>query len=243
MPTFIYLFVFFISLFLGSFYNVVALRTLSGESLAFPASHCTTCNHTLKPRDLTPVFSWLFLGGKCRYCSDKISPLYPFGELLTALSYTLIVWKFGFTLETLIHIVFITVMIWATITDLKTTMVPDRFVVFGLLAVGALRIYSGEMVGTYFLSALLSFGLLFLIFILSGGRMGGADVKLYALIGLTIGFSGSFASLFYASFIGVIANIPMLIKKKEPVEIPFVPFITAGVLFTYIINVYSFIPL
>lgn len=241
MPIFIYVFIFFISLFLGSFYNVISLRTLSGENLAFPASHCTSCNHQLKGLDLVPVLSWTFLGGKCRYCKDPISSIYPFGELLTATAYTLIVWRFGFTYATIIHIVFIAVMIWATITDLKETIVPDRFVVIGLVLVGLLRLFSGEPIGPYLISALLSFCALFLILILSGGKMGGADVKLYALIGLAVGLGAATGSLFYASFIGVLANLPMLLKKKESLEIPFVPFITLGILLTYVVNVYSFL--
>lgn len=241
MPIEIYGFVFVIGLFLGSFYNVVALRTLSGESLSFPASHCTTCQHPLKPWDLFPVLSWLFLRGKCRYCKAPISPLYPFGELLTAAAYTIVVWKFGFTLEALIQLIFVTVLVWATITDLKETMVPDRFHVIGLGAVGLLRLLSGEAIGSYIVASLVSFGLLFLILVLSGGRMGGADVKLYALIGLSMGLNGAIASLFYASFIGVIANTPILVRKKPPMEIPFVPFITLGVLFVYIYNIYSFL--
>lgn len=241
MPLPIYFAVFFISLFLGSFYNVVALRTLSGENLAFPASHCTTCNHKLGPLDLFPVFSWLFLKGKCRYCGAKISGIYPFGELLTAFSYTLIVWKFGFTLETVIQIVFITIMIWGTITDLKETIVPNKFTFIGLILVGILRVISGEAIAHYIISSLVSFGLLLLILVLSGGKMGGADVKLYALIGLSVGISASIASLFYASIIGLIVNLPIMIKRKESAEIPFVPFITLGVLGTYIVNLYSFI--
>lgn len=241
MPITVYLAVFFISLFLGSFYNVVALRTLSGENLAFPASHCTKCEHTLGPLDLVPVFSWLFLKGNCRYCGVGISKIYPFGELLTAISYTLIVWKFGFTLDTLIHLVFVTILVWGTVTDLVETIVPDRFTLIGLAIVGALRIVSGEHLLAYVLSGVVSFGILYLIMVLSGGKMGGADVKLYALIGLTVGFSASIASLFYASIIGVLINLPIMIKKKKSTEIPFVPFITVGVLLTYIVNLYSFI--
>ena len=66
----IYGLVFILGLVLGSFYNVVALRTLSGENLAFPPSHCSNCNHQLHKKDLVPVFSWMFLKGKCRYCGD-----------------------------------------------------------------------------------------------------------------------------------------------------------------------------
>ena len=236
--------VFVFGLILGSFYNVIALRTLSGESLAFPPSHCANCNHRLSLFDLFPVFSWVFLGGKCRYCKNKISPIYPIGELLTAVSYTFIVYKFGFTMGALIQIVFITVMIWSTMTDLKETMVPDRFVIIGLIAVLTLRIIDGDNLSYFLISSAASFGILLLILILSGGKMGGADVKLYALIGLSIGLQDSMASLFYASIIALIFQVPMLIKNKGKVdrtkEIPFVPFITLGVLCTYLFNVFNF---
>ena len=239
----IYITVFIISLFLGSFYNVVGLRTLSGEKLSYPASHCTSCNHRLYPWDLIPLFSWLFLKGKCRYCKEKISPIYPFGELLTAISYTLIIYTYGFTLEALIQIVFITIMIFSTVTDLKEHIVPDRFVIIGLILVFILRVINGEFIIKYLLSGIVSFGLLFLILIISKDKLGGADVKIYALIGLAIGFSSSICSLFYASFIGVIFNIAAMLisKNKKLLEIPFIPYITLGVLLTYIVNIYSFI--
>lgn len=236
-------FIFFIGLFFGSFFNVVALRTLSNEKMALPPSHCTTCNHRLYPWDLVPVFSWLFLGGKCRYCKEKISYIYPFGEILTASAFAIVFYRFGFSLEALVHLVFIIIMIIATVTDLKETMVPDRFVVIGLILVLILRLIIGDSVGAYILSSIGSFGVLYLFFLLSGGKMGGADIKLYALIGLAMGFLPAMGTLFYASFIGLLVNVPLLILKKQgkEFEIPFVPFITLGILGIYIFNIYEYI--
>lgn len=235
--------VFLIGLVLGSFYNVVSLRTLSGESLSFPPSHCTTCNHRLSFLDLFPVLSYLSLGGQCRYCKTKISKIYPFGELLTGISYALIIYKFGFTLDALIQIVFITFMIFSTTTDLKETMVPDRFVIIGSILVLILRLIQGNAT-FYIISGLASFAVLFLILILSKGKLGGADVKLYGLIGLSIGWMDALGSIFYASMIALLYHIPIMITNKGKVEknkeIPFVPFITLGVLCTYFLNFYKF---
>lgn len=236
--------IFIIGLVLGSFYNVVALRTLSGENLAFPASHCTICEHQLHLLDLVPVFSWLFLRGKCRYCGDKISPIYPIGELLTAVSYTMIFHYFGFTMEALIQAVFITIMIWATMTDLKATMVPDRFVVIGLISVLSLRLISGGYIIPYLIAAAVSFSAMFLLLVLSGGKMGGADVKLYSLIGLSIGLQDAMGSLFYAAIIALLFQIPIIIANKgvdREKQIPFVPFITLGVLATYVLDIFVFV--
>lgn len=236
--------VFIFGMVLGSFYNVISLRTLTGENLAFPPSHCSSCNHRLHLWDLVPVFSWLFLKGKCRYCGDKISPIYPIGELLTATAYTIIAYQFGFTMEALIQITFITVMIWATVTDMKSTMVPDRFVVIGLVSVLLLRVISGGELVSYLIASAVSFTILFLILFFSGGKMGGADVKLYALIGLSIGLQDAIGSLFYASIIALMFQVPIIIANKgvdREKEIPFLPFITLGVLATYVLDIFVFV--
>lgn len=240
----VYILTFIFGLVFGSFYNVVSLRTLSNEKLAFPPSHCTSCNHKLGFLDLFPVLSYLTLRGKCRYCGAKISPIYPYGELLTAISYTLIVYKFGLTMEALIQIVFITIMIFSTTTDLKERIVPDKFIIIGLFLVGILRIIHGQDLMFYIISAVVSFVAMALILILSGGKMGGADVKIYLLIGLAIGWGDSLGSLFYASIIALIVYILSMIISKERFdkakEIPFIPFITLGVLCTYFLTFFKF---
>ncbi|MFZ2960779.1 MAG: prepilin peptidase [Candidatus Ozemobacteraceae bacterium] len=80
---FVCLFFLFGSL-LGSFCNVVVLRMASGRSVVFPPSECPACHHRLSPRDLIPIFGWILLRGKCRYCGVAISPQYPMVEAATA---------------------------------------------------------------------------------------------------------------------------------------------------------------
>lgn len=236
---------FLFGIILGSFYNVVSIRTLSKEGLSYPPSHCVKCGHNLSFWDLFPILSWLFLKGKCRYCKEKISPVYPTIELLTGISYALIVYQYGFTFEAAIQLVFITIMILATASDMREMIVPDRFVVIGLGLVLTLRIIHGDMIVHYLISSVIAFLLLFLILIASKGKMGGADVKLYALIGLAIGWQDSIASLFYASFAAVLYYIIMAIVNKGKLdtkkEIPFVPFIIVGVLCTYFLDFFAFI--
>ena len=69
----------------GSFYNVVGYRVPKGESLLYPPSHCTKCNNKLGPLELIPIFSFLFLGGKCKKCKTKISWFYPLFELFSGI--------------------------------------------------------------------------------------------------------------------------------------------------------------
>ena len=72
---------------IGSFLNVCICRIANEESIAFPPSHCTNCGYELKAKDLIPVLSYIFLGGKCRSCKEKISIQYPIVEILNAILY------------------------------------------------------------------------------------------------------------------------------------------------------------
>lgn len=230
---------FIFGLFFGSFYNVVAMRTLKGENIVISRSHCTNCGHELGPLDLVPVFSYLFLKGQCRYCKTKISPLYLVGELITGITFALIYWLFGFNLDFAIHAVTGSMLVILVITDLIEKTVPNRIVLVAFIAVLILRIFKGENLVFYLISSVAVFGLLFMVMVLSGGKLGGGDVKLYAVIGLTIGIWHSLISIFLASLGALIVIIPQILLKridwKHP--IPFVPFIWIGVLLSYFVHV------
>lgn len=74
----------------GSFASVLIWRIRSGEGgIATGRSHCPKCQHTLGALDLFPIFSYVFLGGKCRFCQEKISPIYPILEFTTGLLFAL----------------------------------------------------------------------------------------------------------------------------------------------------------
>ena len=85
-----YILIFVVGLMVGSFLNVCIYRIPLKQSIVFPASHCFNCNHELNGLDLIPVFSFIFLKGKCRYCGDKISIQYPLVELANALLFYLL---------------------------------------------------------------------------------------------------------------------------------------------------------
>ncbi|GAB1352987.1 hypothetical protein MASR1M12_17200 [Erysipelotrichia bacterium] len=80
---------------LGSFSNVVILRMATGKSVIFPPSACPICSHRLFASDLLPVFSWLFLRGRCRYCQAPISCQYPLVEACIAAIVGLSFYKTG----------------------------------------------------------------------------------------------------------------------------------------------------
>ena len=68
---------------IGSFINVAIYRLPKGQSIIYPRSFCPKCNQPIKWFDNIPIFSYLFLGGKCRDCKTKISSSYPIIELIT----------------------------------------------------------------------------------------------------------------------------------------------------------------
>ena len=89
------LFVFILGAAIGSFLNVVIIRTPRDESVSFPASHCMSCNTPLRIWHNIPIFSWLFLRGKCAFCGEKISMQYPLVEVLSGLIFLFIAMKMG----------------------------------------------------------------------------------------------------------------------------------------------------
>lgn len=130
-------FVFVIGLCIGSFLNVVILRSLSEESIVFPASKCPNCQHPLKWWHNIPVISYICLGGKCAFCKEKISIQYPIIELLTGIIFTYIFIKFGFTVNTLFYWIVSSVLIVLAGTDIKEKVVFDAHT-YTLIGLGLL---------------------------------------------------------------------------------------------------------
>lgn len=125
---------------IGSFTNVLIYRIPRGESVAFPPSHCPNCDHRLGVLDLVPVLSWVLLRGKCRYCGNPISSRYPVVELISALGYLAIAWRFPileYGLSTVGLWFFFTVLLAGSGIDLDTKTLPDALtlppVAIGLL--------------------------------------------------------------------------------------------------------------
>ncbi|MDQ0339488.1 leader peptidase (prepilin peptidase)/N-methyltransferase [Caldalkalibacillus uzonensis] len=228
--------IFVTALFLGSFYNVLAIRLLKKQSFVYPPSHCPQCQHRLAPWDLVPLLSYLVLRGKCRYCQSPISPLYPAGELLTGLSLYLAYRHLGLQLELLPAVILISVLVLAVLTDLRKKLILDVITLPALVLLLVLRLVIGEYSFWFYLAGgLTGFGLLLLISIVSRGGMGGGDIKLYALIGVVLGPSLTLLSLVLASFMGALVGGVMILlgrwQRKE--TIPFAPFIFVGTFVAY----------
>ena len=240
----VYLVLFFITgLVLGSFYNVVGLRICKNESIVYPSSHCTNCNHKLKFYELIPVLSYIFLRGRCKKCKEKISVMYPLVELFTGILFALSFYSFGFSAETILLIIISSLFIIIIVTDLNYYIIPDIIlVVFGILILIYNLIFKGigAMV-IYLLYGALMFLFMFVLMKLGNAvfkeeSLGGGDIKLMGVLGMTLKPIMSFFSLSIGAFVALPISLYIYKTKKDKV-IPFGPFIVGGfliVLFTKI---------
>ena len=218
---------------IGSFLNVCICRIANEESIAFPPSHCTNCGYELKAKDLIPVLSYIFLGGKCRSCKEKISIQYPIVEILNAILYIAIYLKFGFTLNLFKFCLFASLLIVIRFIDFKTKYVYNSTVVFGVVSGILFAVLewmeTKSIPWNYIAGAFIGFGIIYLIVILTRG-MGEGDIDIALICGLFLGIKGILVTLFLAIILGgIVATIILIFKLKErKAEIAFGPYLAIG---------------
>ncbi|GAE27340.1 leader peptidase [Halalkalibacter wakoensis JCM 9140] len=217
----------------GSFFNVVGLRIPKNESILTPGSHCTTCGYSLRPFDLIPILSYLFLRGRCRKCKTSVSFLYPFIELSTAVLFTISFLAVGWSKELPLLLLFCSLLMIILVSDLVYMIIPDKVLLFfGAIFIIYHVIFPSTPWWEPIVGAVVGFTVLLLIAIVSNGGMGGGDIKLFAVLGFVLGWKLVLLTLFIASLIGaVVGVIGMSLKKvKRGEPIPFGPFIVIGAL-------------
>jgi leader peptidase (prepilin peptidase)/N-methyltransferase len=224
--------VFIFGLIIGSFLNVCIYRIPHSESIAFPPSHCTSCGIRLKPYDLIPVVSYIFLKGKCRNCGADISKRYPAIELLNGILYLLLFIQYGMTIDFIKFSAFTSIMVVIGMIDLDTMEVYFNVTVFALITAGVFILIdclNHINISSYLLGALLGTGLIGSIVILTKG-MGSGDIEIALIIGLFLGFKNTVFALFLSFIIGGIIAALLLISKKKTRKdsIAFGPFLAAS---------------
>jgi leader peptidase (prepilin peptidase) / N-methyltransferase len=228
--------IFFSGLIFGSFFNVVGLRVPKGESIVKPRSHCPSCKRTLTAWELVPVVSYVVQGGKCRGCGVRISPLYPFVELFTAILFTISLLVVGWSKELVVSWTLISLLMIIFVSDIRYMIIPDKVLLFFAVIFIIERIFVpllpwwDSLVG-----AVVGFSLLLLIAVLSKGGMGGGDIKLFALLGFVLGWKmvllAFFLSTLYGTVFGMIGMVLGKVRRGEPM--PFGPYIVFGTLTAY----------
>jgi leader peptidase (prepilin peptidase) / N-methyltransferase len=233
----LYTILFFIyGLIFGSFFNVVGLRVPKSESIVTPPSHCTVCDRRLTFKDLVPVFSFVFLKGKCRGCGTKINWIYPVMELTTGVLFAFAFWEIGLSFELIVTILFISMLVIITVSDLAYMLIPDKVLLFfGVLLIIARAFSPLDPWWDSIIGAVGGFGILLLIAILSKGGMGGGDIKLFAVLGLVLGIIPTLLTLFLAAFIGAIVGVIHLRRSKQgrKTPVPFGPSIALAAIIVY----------
>lgn len=220
----------------GSFFNVVGLRVPKKESIVSPPSHCTTCNRRLRLLDLIPLFSYFALRGKCRGCGQKISPMYPLIEFITGALFAFSYIQLGFSLELIIALLFVSLLVIITVSDLSYMIIPDKVLLPFAIAFLILRwIIPTSPWWDSLLGAAVGFCVLYVIAVVSKGGMGGGDIKLFFVIGLVLGTMNTLLTLFLASLIGSVVGIYVLKKtgKGRKTPVAFGPSIAAAAILSY----------
>lgn len=216
----------------GSFLNVLILRIPIDKSVVFPASHCPKCNNNLKWYHNIPLFSWLFLGGKCAYCKEKISIQYPLIELLSAVIFALCYYKSDSVLEAVIAGLVFALLLGLSLIDLRYKAVPDSL----NLAALSLAFFASSSILTNFVNALLfagGFSLLrfYVSYALKKEALGEADIMIAATIGAMVGVKMGLVAIFLSA---VIALPVFIIIKEKDYEVPFIPFLALALFLVYL---------
>ena len=232
---------FFIGAILSSFYGVVATRGAKNESIIKPRSHCSNCHHELSWYDLIPIFSFLFLKGKCRYCKKSI-PLYePILELSMGIFFALAYFYYGFSYDLYISLILLSLINLIFVSDFGYMIILDSPLVISALAVFILKIIY-ENIGSA-LSSILS-GIIVFVFMLMVAyvgkwmfkreALGGGDIKLSFVIGMILGAPHALLAIVLSTFLALpYATYSMLSKISR--EVPFGPFIigASAIVFFY----------
>lgn len=235
-----------LGLMIGSFLNVVVYRLPRGMNLAKPASHCTSCGHKLAWYDNIPVFSYLFLRGKCRYCGAAVSPRYILVETANCALWcaaALVFYPRGVAYTASCALA-LSVLLSAACCDGENMFIPDSLQI--ALALCALAALFADPVTDWrdkLIGAAVSGGFFLFFYLISFpmfGRegLGFGDVKLMAGAGLLLGWKNSFVAIGF----GVLCALVAIGAKKfvfrracslydGAEEFAFAPYLVAGVAF------------
>ncbi len=249
------IFIILLGLAVGSFLNVAIHRLPQDQSLIRPSSHCPKCKNPIKWYDNLPVLSFSFLRGRCRHCGEKISIRYPLIELLSAFIWYESWRRTGESVVFLIPVIFISLLLVATVTDLETGLIPDEVSLGGMAAGLAASLFWPELHHTPLRLiavmrsglGLLTGGLLIYVTGVAGNwifqrelaklgmdqSMGGGDVKLLAMAGSFLGWEKVLLGFFTAPLLGLPFALYSRLAKEERI-IPYGPFLSVACLIQFL---------
>lgn len=224
---------------IGSFLNVLIYRFPKNISVVKGYSHCPDCDNRLVGKDLVPIFSFLFLKGKCRYCKKPISYRYPAIEALTAILFAISYLRFGMSLEFAINALLLSDLIVIAMIDIDTMEILYRTNIF-ILVLGIVALVFGINSLTLMdciIGMLIVSVPLFVVGYVTGG-FGGGDVWLMGAAGFLLGSKATVVAVLIGIIAGgIFGSILLYSKKKDKkAEMPFGPWLAIGI---YIASLYG----
>lgn len=232
-------FFFILGAVISSFLCVVGFRLPKKINFIKGTSRCDHCYHNLSFWDKIPILSYVFLGGNCRYCKNKIQIIIPICEIFGAVLFSVAFYRFGFSYNFILALLISCLFILVLVTDIKYFIIPDSFlIVFSILFIIIQFFNVGLM--QLFIHILTGIGLfivMYLIMILGEiifkkESLGGADVKLLFLFGLVLEPMLGICSIFIASIIALPISLIVLFRNKTHV-IPFGPFLVLALIIIF----------
>ena len=215
---------------IGSFLNVCILRIPAKESIAKERSHCMSCGYQLAWYDLVPLFSYIFLGGKCRKCKKHISLQYPLVEALNGVLYVLIFLVNGWSIDSVIYCLLTSALLVLSVIDFRTYEIPIGINLF-ILALGLIHLvfHLGDWL-EYGIGLLAVSGFLWLLYQLSGGTaIGGGDVKLMGAAGLLLGWKLAIVAFLFGCILGSVIHVIRMKVSGAESKLAMGPYLSAGI--------------
>lgn len=215
---------------IGSFVNVLILRLPLRESVTLQRSHCMSCGHVLSWYELFPLFSYLFLKGKCRHCKAHISVQYPIVEAANGILYVGIFLVYGLSLEAILYCLSVSALLALSVIDWRTQEIPLGFNIF-ILIIGLIHLitdlsnWSQYVIGLFAVS-----GFLLLLWLITKGKgIGDGDIKLMAATGLLLGWQLNIVAFLLGCIIGSVVHLTRMAIKKVGRQLAFGPYLSMGV--------------
>ncbi len=238
-PWFIDIYLFLVGLVIGSFLNVCIHRLPLKQSIVHPRSQCPHCKTPIRWYHNIPLLSYIFLLGRCSTCKARISPLYPFVELTTAILIVLLWRRFGATIPFLIYTIFACIMMVLIFIDYYHQILPHRITFPGIVLGFASSFVNPYVKPIESALGILVGGLLPLIvlfaykWIRKKEGLGHGDVFMLALIGAFLGWRQVLVVLFLSSLVGSIIGLFIILvwKKGSDFALPYGTFLGAAALF------------
>lgn len=225
-----YVTIFLFGIVVGSFLNVCIYRLPEGESIVKVPSHCMSCGAQLRWFDLVPLFSWLFLRGKCRRCKAAISVQYPIVEALNGALWVFVFIVNGMNVMSIVYCLMTSALLALSVIDWRTFEIPFGMNVFlGILGVVAVILNREEWL-SHIIGAVCVSGFLLILYFLSQGKaIGGGDIKLMAACGLILGWQRIILAFLLGCIFGSVIHLLRMKLSGEGRILAMGPYLAAGI--------------